>query len=508
MEVFRKVARSLIGANARVALSVAVVVCAGVLAACSDAAPEATSTSPSMAATATPPPTAASTPTAAPTPTATPAPSPTPAPTAQAPREILEAAVAATNALDSFRFDVEISFLLGTEGSGAEAPITLSGYYKAPGMVQGVMSLNLGPTAIEMEVIDTGEAMYIKDPEMGVWVKGEGADAFFSNPSDLIALEDMDLSEATSAGTENIDGVEHHVIEAVVSDLLGIGAGDLRYVFWVRSGDGLLGQIRVEGSLNLGEGLLGLGGDDAGLSLTMRLSDYNKDVTIEAPTSAQVSPPPAPRPFPPSTAEPIDDHTSLFLSIQAMEAAQSVHVEGELALKEGADAQTSLLLQRFSGDGVLNGANQISGTMEVNVANFAGTVEFETRRVGGVDYSLDPSTGRLVAAPPGEDQAILNSLFIPSVIGAFGLVDPVVTLETLDGAAVFRVDAGVEDSDLPITRKVLWIDGEDYLLRQVYLEGVQPASAFPGLESAGGEIHVSLTARYSRYDEPVDITAP
>ena len=435
-----------------------------------------------------------------------PEPTVAPTPAARDPEEILGSAVEATAALDSFHFDVAVVLSFKSEESSIELPIELTGDYSAPNMFRSTVTMNLGFLTIETEIVDTGESMYVKDPESGAWIVEESADtAVLVNPSDFIDLEAMNLRDVNLAGTETLDGAEHYVIEAVADDPFDAGLNELPTTIWVRVADGLIGQIRSEGDISLGDDepiIPGLGGD-AGMALTMRLSDYNQPVTIEAPVQPGTAT--APQPVPQSTAEPLTDHSSLFLFTEAMAAVESAHVEGELALKESADAETALLLQRFTGDGELNGDNQMAGTMDVNTGGFAGSFPFETRRVGGIDYSKDPAAGQWATAPPG-NPSILNDLFDPAIIGVSDLVDPVVTRETLDGGGVFRVEGAV-DSELPIARKVLWIGDEDHLLRQVYLEGAMPASAFPGLAS-GDEIHVSLTARYSQYNEPVNVTAP
>ncbi len=524
----RKVARLLFGV-------LAALTCAGVMAACGNTSTDPVSAPPPAAAAATvpapttapaptaaPEPTAAPAPTAAPEPTAMPAPTAAPEPTATPipepaadadPRQILDAALAATNALDSFQFEMDILLSFESDDSSIEIPIASSGDYKAPGMIRADLNMDLGFLAIESEIVDTGDALFIKDPQTGVWVKEENASDLLANPSSVINPEGLDTSDVTSAGTESVDGVELYVIQAVVPDPTGAGLGDMRYLFWVRTVDNLIARVQVEGGLNLGEGgsdslgLPDLGLGDVSTSITMSLSDYNKDVTIEAPELQSASP--APQPIPESTAEPINDHTSLFLSMEAMASAQTAHVEGEFAIKESRDAETSLMLQRFSGDGMFGGDNRVTGTIEINTPEFTGVVPFEARRVDGVEYSTnDPALG-WDTTPDGEGQSILNNLFDPSIGDPAEMVDPVVTRETLDGEAVFRVDAAVDNPDSPVVMKVLWIGEDDHRLRQVYLEGSQSASDFPGIAPSGSDqVHMNLTARYSNYDEPVTITAP
>ncbi len=519
----------------------AALTCAGVMAACANTSTD-SAPPPAAAAATVPAPTTAPAPTAAPTatpePTAMPAPTAAPEPTATPipesaadadPRQILDAALAATNALDSFQFEMDILLSFKSDDSSIEIPIASSGDYKAPGMIRADLNMDLGflsiesDLSIESEIVDTGDALFFKDPQTGVWVKEENASDLLANPSSVINPEGLDTSNVTAAGTESMDGVELYVIQAVVPDPTGAGLGDMRYLFWVRTVDNLMARVQVEGGLNLGEGGSGwLGLLDLGLlfpgdvetSITMSLSGYNKDVTIEAPELQSAAP--APQPIPESTAEPISDHTSLFLSMEAMASAQTAHIEGEFAIKESRDAETGLVLQRFSGDGMFGGDNRLTGTIEINTPESIGVVPFEARRVDGVEYSTnDPALGWDITPGGGSTfsnifgEGIFNNLFDPSIGDPAEMVDPVVTRETLDGEAVFRVDAAVDNPDTPLVRRVLWIGEDDYRLRQFYLEGSQSASDFPGFAPSGSDqVHISLTARYSNYDEPVTITAP
>ena len=527
------------------ALFLAVLATAGVLAACGDAStettPEQTGTGVSAASptataapdpttvppsdTPTPEPTSTSTPeptsTPTPEPTSTPTPEPTSTPTPEpspgaTASDTLDAALADTAALDSFRFDIEVSYAIESADLGADllaVALEISGDFSAPDMVQAVVSMSLGFLTIETEFVGIGDEVYVRDPDTGLWVTEESA-GIFPNPSGIIAQEAADFRDITLAGTETLGGIEYLVIEAVADALgtsgddFGTVSGDFDVTVWVGVADGLIGQIRTEGDIDPTEGgPLGAAGVEgsAVMTLTMRLSGYNQDVTIEAPTQ----PIAAPTPHPTAESTPLTDHTSLSQFSEAMAAVESAHVEGEMVLKESADAEASLLLQRFTGDGVLDGDSQITGTIEFNFVGFAGEIGFEARRVGGVNYSQDPVTGQWDVSPP-DDPGMLTDLFDASFIGASDLVDPTITRETLDGIGVLRIEGSGGGDDLPMGRKVLWVGEDDYLLRQLSLEAVLPASDFPGMLPPGGgdEIHMSLTARYSRYGEPVTVQAP
>ena len=183
----------------------------------------------------TPEPTA--TPVPSPTPAAAPPPAATPAGTAATdlygPQELLEIAVASTSALEAFHFEMEVVLTVEAEDAGIELPIKISGDLKTPNMIHAKMSMDLGFLAFEIEVVDTGEKMYMKDPTTGEWTVDESSGSLVANPAEFIALDTENLSSVTLARKETIDGVEHYVIEAkagveegeVDLRVLGQGAG-------------------------------------------------------------------------------------------------------------------------------------------------------------------------------------------------------------------------------------------------------------------------------------------
>ena len=102
-------------------------------------------------------------------------------------------------------------------------------------------------------------------------------------------------------------------------------------------------------------------------------------------------------------------------------------------------------------------------------------------------------------------QRVLIGLFESSLVGsADDMRDPTVTREVLDGAPVLRVDGAVDRADLLVSRKVLWIGEDDYLLRRIRLEGSPP----PELVNGSQEGYFTLTADYSGYNQLVIVTAP
>ena len=474
---------------------------------------------PTVAPTATPvPPTPTPVPSPTPEPTATPVPAPqpdaTPAGTASdelyGPEELLEIAVTSTSALEAFSFEMEVVLTVEAEDAEIELPIKISGDLKTPNMIQAKMSMNLGFLAFETEVVDTGEKMYIKDPTTGEWSVDESSSSLVANPAEFIDLDTEDLSSVALARRETIDGVEHYVIEAAAD----IEGAEVIYMFWVRVPDNLIARIEVEGKIAAPGGQLTQGlGDIGSMKLDMTLSDYGKDIEIVAPIQPASQTPSLPSKVP-STApsstpgqkigEPLTDHTVLTAYTQAMLAAASAHVAGELTIKDSPDSDVSIMRQTFEGDGVLGGDNRTAGTIEINDSGFSATIPFETRRIDGVEYEKDPQQDQWIENPSGQP-GILTTLFDFSVIGPDNLSEPTVSDQNLDGVPVRLIQAGV-DTDLPIDTVYLWIGEEDNLLRRVRLESIQSGSEFnlpPDVT-----LYVAITADYSLHGQEVTIERP
>ena len=505
----------------RAALLVAAMLAVILLAACggdggSEVSPTAAPTStPTVAPTATPvPPTPTPVPSPTPEPTATPVPAPQPAATPAGTaatdlygaEELLEIAVTSTSALEAFHFEMEVVLSVEAEGTEIELPIKIAGDLKTPNMVQAKMSMNLGFLAFETEIIDTGDKMYLKDPATGQWTIDESSSSLVADPTEFIDLDIEELTSITLVRRETIDGVEHYVIEAT-ADVEGAEVG---YLFWVRVPDNLIARIEVEGRITPPEGQITQGlGDIGDMKLSMTLSDYGKDIEIVAPVQPSLQAPSLPSNAPstkPAQAigEPLTDDSVLTAYAQAMTAAGSAHVVGEVTIKDSPDAGTSIMRQAFEGDGVLGGDNRTVGTIEINDSGFSATIPFETRRIEDVEYELDPQTSQWLQNPTGEP-GILTTLFDFSVIGPENLSDPTVSNQALDGVPVLLIQAAV-DTELPIDTVYLWIGEDDNLLRRVRLEAVQTGAQFDLPPDV--TLYISITADYSDHGQPVTIERP
>ena len=265
-------------------------------------------------------------------------------------------------------------------------------------MIQAKMSMNLGFLAFETEIIDTGEKMYLKDPTTGEWTVDESSGSLVANPAEFIDLDTEDLESVTLARNETIAGVDHYVIEAKANDVEG---AEVAYTFWVRVPDNLIARIEAVGKITPPEGQLTQGlGDIGNMKLAMSLSDYGKDIEIVAPVQPSLQPATqSVSQAAPKAGKPLTDDSVLAAYAAAMTSAGSARVVGEVNIKNSPDAETSVMRQTFEGEGVLGGDNRTAGTIDINDSGFSATIPFESRRVDGVEYELDPQTNQWVENP-------------------------------------------------------------------------------------------------------------
>ena len=256
----------------------------------------------------TPAPTAAPTVTPTPSPTPTPVPSPTPAPTATAtpapvisgnatgglsPQQIMEMALAAMTEVESFHFELESTVSTSTDDADVGLPISFIGDYQAPDRIRGKLSLSLGFFSIEMETIAIGDTTYITNLDSGEWEVSSGLGFGVPNPAELAVPGGVSLEGLTLVGEEDLDGIRvYHLKGAAPASIFG-DASDAEADFWIGVDDLRIRKVTAKGEVSFGDsGGLGLpfGGADlsgfATISLTVKFSDYDEPVVIEAPLAS------------------------------------------------------------------------------------------------------------------------------------------------------------------------------------------------------------------------------
>ena len=275
------------------------------LMACSEPLPTPTPTP-----TATPIPSPTSTPTPSPTLTPTPVPSPVPAPTTAplSAREIALAAADAMEQVETLHFDMYIQMKVVVQGMDLDVPISFVGDFQAPDLTRGMISISMGFFVIEFEVISIGDTTFSKDPETGEWVVTVGEDPFFTDPGAFVGVDASEMEDLAYVGTDTLDGVEVYRLKgAAPPGMFSETGGRAEVTYWIGVDDNLLRQVIAEGDVELDEESEGLfeelGGGTASISVTLRLSEFGKSVSIEAP---DIEPTPTPMP----TQTPTATHTA------------------------------------------------------------------------------------------------------------------------------------------------------------------------------------------------------
>ncbi|NQW22913.1 MAG: hypothetical protein HQ475_05650 [SAR202 cluster bacterium] len=223
------------------------------------------------------------------------------------------------------------------------------------------------------------------------------------------------------------------------------------------------------------------------------------------PATSTATPDPTLTPLPTQPSNPTDSPAQLLEDINAaMASLESFHLDGEMVLKATGDDDANLLSVQVIGAGNVKGDNQISLIMDIDVAEFTGTLTFNAREVESVSYIQDPITAEWAIdqdASDSEDSSFKQ--LVPE-----GMVASEAELVYLDGLPAYRLTGTVLD-DPEKERVVLWVGVIDLFVRQMQVEGLVPATDYQGLiEQLTGEVFQSLLFRLSRFNETVEVTVP
>lgn len=198
------------------------------------------------------------------------------------PDQIIERAVPAIQAANSFHFKLETSKL-------QKAPPGLfitrvDGDVVKPNKLAGDMSALFSGLPINVKVVVDGESQYMTDPASGKWAAMSPAFnvAEFFDPSKGVADILANVKGLTLDGTENVEGVDSYRLKGKVpaSALKSLSpevtaTGDLAATLWIGANDFLLRRVQLQGPI--------LEGEPADISRTITITDYNKEVKIETP---------------------------------------------------------------------------------------------------------------------------------------------------------------------------------------------------------------------------------
>ena len=262
----------------KVALSICLVVLAGAVSVtCSNAEPTAT---PTVAPTATP----------SPTPSPVPTPEPTAAPIELSAEEILLANVAKLLEVPSFHYQYDVEAKVRVQTISLTVPMTVTGDYQAPDRLQASLSATIAFVELTSELVRVGDATYFKLHGSEEWKVGMVDGVFFLDPRELVLLQPKDLNNLQLVAVTTLDGVSaFHLTGTLDADRLSGATGEFDVAVWVGVDEGLVLQVTGGGEVSLDDvGEEFFGGRVNGtavVSVTLTLSDFGKDVSIEAPVS-------------------------------------------------------------------------------------------------------------------------------------------------------------------------------------------------------------------------------
>jgi lipoprotein LprG len=198
------------------------------------------------------------------------------------PEQVIEKAVPAIQAANSFHFTLETSKL-------QKAPPGLfitkaDGDVVKPDKLSGNVNALYSGLPISVKVLVDGQSQYWTDPASGKWgpVPAFFNVASFFDPSKGVADILANVKGLSLDGTENVGGTDSYRLKGTVptTALKSLSqevtaTGDLTTTLWIGAGDFLMRKVELQGPL--------ISGEPTDIVRTITVSDYNKEVKIETP---------------------------------------------------------------------------------------------------------------------------------------------------------------------------------------------------------------------------------
>jgi hypothetical protein len=189
----------------------------------------------------------------------------------------------------SFHFDVSGLFEVSSGQASIRVPLSYVGDVQVPNKTHGIVSLSVTVFALEMEIITIGDVVYTTNPQSGAWEISEDGGLGIPNPADFSRGGEPPLADPVYEGDEERAG--HNVYRLTGTariNTLEDANQESQATIWIGVDDLLLREITLQVELSLDA--LGLPFGDVGLgetgtvALSIKLSDFGKPVSIEAPT--------------------------------------------------------------------------------------------------------------------------------------------------------------------------------------------------------------------------------
>ncbi|MBN1136183.1 MAG: LppX_LprAFG lipoprotein [Anaerolineae bacterium] len=214
---------------------------------------------------------------------------PEPTPTPPPPADILNAATAAMEKIDSAHLDMTMAMTMTAQGMTLNIPITMAGDMQNPDRFKGKMSMSMMGQSMNVDMVVIGDTTYVTDPTTGEWqvTTAEEAGVPF-DPKELTGgVKPEDIEGLTFVGEEMVgDRPAYHLTGKVTKAPLGLeeslGAGgdvNLTADYWIDKETNYTLKTTVNGDLVI------TGDMEATINMAMTIlfSAFDVPVTIEAP---------------------------------------------------------------------------------------------------------------------------------------------------------------------------------------------------------------------------------
>lgn len=185
----------------------------------------------------------------------------------------------------SARFDMNVQFQLG----GLDIPTVFSGSLQLPDRIQGRITASvLG----DGEVTFVGDNRYFKDLGTGEWVEITGRGPSVADPGKIVGSALSMARNVTLMDADTLRGATVHHLAGVTSPAaFGASGGQIEFELWIGAEDARLRKVVLQGDVDMGETPDSvLGGMVVGVlpvSLTLELSEFGQQVSIESPIKDQ-----------------------------------------------------------------------------------------------------------------------------------------------------------------------------------------------------------------------------